>query len=207
MTIAFPRELPEGVSFRATRFEPLRAIAASRSKNRVSNRSQIADPAWVVDLETMRVRYRERMLVEAWAQSLRGGLRMALYRHVESCFPAAHPGDGGVAVDPGNLVSVANGNELTVDSVNAGLVLAPGDLVGLEEDDLRALGMVTDVSGTGTQRVITIEPEPSADVAVAGAVVRFVRPGLLMRLVPGSLKTTESGTGFFIVRFSLEESR
>ena len=51
------------------------------------------------------------------------------------------------------------------------------------------------------------EPEPPEDVAVAGAVVRFVRPGLIMRLVPGSLRADESRTGFWIVRFSLEESR
>lgn len=206
MTITFPRELPEDIGFRVLRFEPLRGVSAARSKNRVVNHSQTDDPVWVADLETVPVRYHDRMKVEAWVQSLRGGLRKALYRHQLSCYPAAHPVDGGVAVNPGNLVSVANGNELTVDSVDEDLVLTVGDLIGLEATH-RALGIVTDVSGTGTGRVITIEPEPPADVAVSGAVVRFVKPSLLMRPVPNSLTVREPVAGQWVVGFKLQESR
>ncbi|MGJ8570424.1 MAG: hypothetical protein ACSHXI_06975 [Hoeflea sp.] len=206
MTITFPRPLPEDIEFHVTRFEPERAVAASRSRNRVGNHSQVADPAWVVELTSLPLRYAGRMKTEAWVQSLRGGLRTALYWHRLSCYPAAHPGDGGVAVDPGNLVSVADGNVLSVNSVNAGLTLTPGDLIGIEATH-RAVGMVTEVSGTGTSRSITIEPEPPTDVAVPGAVIRFVKPTLVMRLVPGSLSTPEVRTGFWTVNFTLRESR
>lgn len=210
MSITFPRELPEDIEFKVKRFEPVRAVAASRSRNKVSNHSQLADPVWIVDLETIPLRYHDRMKMEAWLQSLRGGLRRALYWHRLSCFPAAHPVDGGVAADPGNLVSVANGNELTVNSVDENLVLSVGDLVGLEATPSTpkwALGIATEVSGTGTSRVIAIEPEPPTDVAVAGAVVRFVKPKLLTRLVPGSFAPREVNPGQWIIAFSLQESR
>jgi len=206
MSITFPRELPEGIDFRHKPLRLVRGVAASRAGNRVVNHSQIADPVWVADLTTMPLRYHDRMKVEAWYHSLRGGLRKALYRHPEACYPAAHPGDGGVATDPGNLVSVANGNELTVDSVNAGLTLTVGDYVGLEATH-RALGVITEISGIGTSRVMAIEPEPPVDVAIGGAVVRFVRPALLMKPVPDSLAASESSTGFWAVSFTLQESR
>lgn len=206
VSITFPRELPEDIGFRVLRFEPMRGVAAARSQNRVVNHSQVTEPVWVADLETVPLRYQDRMKVEAWYQSMRGGLRKALYWHRLSCYPAAHPVDGGVAIDPGNMVSVADGNILTVDSVDENLVLSPGDLVGIEATH-RALGIVTDVSGTGTSRVITIEPEPPADVAVAGAVVRFVKPTLLMRPVPESLTVREPATGQWVVGFKLQESR
>ncbi|MBC7280040.1 hypothetical protein [Hoeflea sp.] len=207
MSIVFPRELPEGIEFRHKPLRLVRGVAAARSGNRVVNHSQVADPFWVAELTTMPLRYPDRMKVEAWYYSLRDGLRKTFYRHPEACYPAAHPGDGGVANNDGNLVSVANGNELTVDSVDVGLVLGVGDYAGLRNGTKWALGVITEVSGAGTSRVIAIEPEPPVDVAVSGAVVRFVKPPLVMKPVPDSLSSSETATGFWAVSFTLQESR
>ena len=206
MALTFPRELPEDIPLRVKRFEIMRSVAASRSGNRVSGRSEVHEPFWEVELETKALLYGERMKMEAWLQSMRGGLHRALYWHKLSCFPLAHPGDGGVAVTAGTLSSVASGNVLSVSGVNSGLVLTVGDLIGIEATH-RALGMITEVSGSGTSRTITIEPEPPVDVAVVSATVRFVKPTLIMRLVPNSIAVAELKPNQWVIGFTLQESR
>ncbi|WLR94248.1 hypothetical protein Q9316_08795 [Shinella zoogloeoides] len=143
--------------------------------------------------------------VEAWWLSLRGGLRRVLFRHPLVCYPTAHGQNKAPAEDAGNLVSVASGNILSVDNVAAGLVLGPGDRLGLERAGRYHLGRVTEVAGAGTSRTITIEPPPFATVSQAGAVVRFAQPALVMRPVPDSFQAPRSGR-FYTVSFKLVES-
>ncbi|MGB3814717.1 MAG: hypothetical protein WA950_15970, partial [Shinella sp.] len=78
------------------------------------------------------------------------------------------------------------------------------DRIGLEHANRWYVGRVTEASGIGTIRVISVEPPPPSNIAQAGAVVRFDRPGLLMRPVPDSYQATRSGR-HYSVSFRLVE--
>jgi hypothetical protein len=84
-------------------------------------------------------------------------------------------------------------------------VLAPGDRIGLERSGRSYVGRVTEASGSGSTRTITVEPPPFSTVAQAGALVRFAEPAILMRPVPDSFQAPRSGR-FYTVSFKLVES-
>lgn len=204
MTITFPRPIPD-VDYAVCDVVLRDAVAASPSGNGLINYTQIAAPAWQASLETWPLDYDQYSAVEAWWLSLRGGLRSVLFRQPHKGYPQAHREDHAPADDPGSLVSVAGGNILSVASVDAGLVLAPGDRIGLERAGRYFVGRVTEASGAGTTRTITVEPPPFATVAQAGAVVRFAKPAILMRPVPDSFQAPRSGR-LYTVSFKLVES-
>ncbi|OWK26574.1 hypothetical protein AJ87_05820 [Rhizobium yanglingense] len=200
-----PRELPD-VGYVTADFLLREAIKASPSGARLINYTQIDDPAWEASLVTRPLVYSDYAAVEAWWLSLRDGLRTVLFRHPHVCYPAAHGQNQTPADNPGNLVSVTDGNVLLVDSMDAGLQLQAGDRFGLERAGRYYIGRITEVSGSGASRTLTVEPPPFDAVAQAGAVVRFVKPGLIMRSVPGSFQAPRSGR-FYTVSFQLRESQ
>ncbi|WP_244480813.1 hypothetical protein [Mesorhizobium sp. Root157] len=179
-------------------------VAASPSNGMV-NYTQFADPVWRIDFTTVPLRESEFPIIDAWWKSLRGGLKAALVTQNVTCRPLAHAAtaDAAPAQDTGVLDSITNGNVLAVSSVDAGLVLAPGDLIGLEKTGKRSLGRITEVSGTGTSRTITIEPPPRS-YTDAGSAVRFEKPMLVMRPIPKSWNVTDGPLP--VVSFSLVET-
>lgn len=204
MAISFPRSIPD-VGYVTCDLMLRDTVTASPSGGGLINYTQVAAPAWEVTLETRPLDYDEYSAVEAWWLSLRGGLRSVLFRQPHKGYPVAHRENNAPADDPGSLVSVADGNVLSVNSVDAGLVLAPGDRIGLERSGRYYVGRVTEASGSGTTRTITVEPPPFATVAQAGAVVRFAKPAILMRPVPDSFQAPRNGR-FYAVSFKLMES-
>ena len=205
MAITFPREIP-AVPYVTADFVLNDPVKASPSGARLINYTQVGDPAWQATLVTKPLRYSEFAEVEAWWLSLREGLRRVLFRHPHVCYPKNHGGNQGPADDAGNLVSVTGGNVLAVDGVDAALSLSVGDRVGLERVGRYHIGRITEFAGAGTSRTITIEPPPFDTVAVAGAVVRFARPALVMRPVPGSWSSQQSG-GRYTASFQLVEGQ
>ncbi|MDQ0558304.1 hypothetical protein QO004_000077 [Rhizobium mesoamericanum] len=205
MTITFPRELPD-VGYVAADFLLDDSVKASASGGRLINYTQVEDPAWVANLTTRPLTYNQYAAVEAWWLSLREGLRSVLFRHPLVCYPAAHGKNQTPADDAGNLISVTDGNILAVNGIDAGLSLAVGDRIGLERSSKYYVGRITEVTGSGVTRTITVEPTPFDTVAQAGAVVRFAKPALVMRPVPGSFQAPRSGR-FYSVSFQLRESQ
>lgn len=204
MAITFPRELAD-VGYVTADVVLRDGVTASPAASGLINYTQVAPPTWEASLTTRPLLLPQFAELEAWWLSLRGGLRSVLYRHPHVCYPKAHWQDHGPADDPGSLVSVADGNVLSVSGVDAGLVLAPGDRLGLERSSRYYVGRVTEVSGSGTTRTIAVEPPPFATVAQVGAVVRFAKPGILMRSVPDSWQAPRNGR-FYTVSFKLVES-
>lgn len=205
MAITYPRELPD-VPFVTADFVLDDPVRASPSGGRLINFTQVADPAWRASLVTKPLVYSQYAEVEAWWLSLREGLRRVMFRHPHVCYPKNHGSNQAPADDAGNLVGVTGGNVLSVDGVSADLSLVAGDRIGLENGTRRHIGRITEVSGTGTARTITIEPPPFAAVSVASTVVRFARPGLVMRPVPGSWSVQQSG-GRYTASFQLVEGQ
>jgi hypothetical protein len=208
MAITFPRPLPDidhddWVKIDFMIDDP---VKTSASGARLINYTQTEDAIWVADIETKPLDENEFSAFDAWNLSLRSGLRSVLFRHPTEGYPKAHRGNHSPADDPGNLVSVTDGNVLSVNSVDAGLLLSVGDRIGLEQAGRYYIGRITEVSGAGTTRSITVEPPPFDTVAQAGAVVRFANPALVMRLVPGSFQAPGEGL-FRTISFQLRESQ
>ncbi|WP_309086469.1 hypothetical protein [Chelativorans sp.] len=157
------------------------------------NYSEIDDPTWTITFRSVGLLESELAELKAWWSSLRGGLRSALVTQNVTCRPFAHsnPANAAPAQDTGTLGGIANGNVLTINGVSAGLILRAGDLLGLEQGAFRGLHRVETVAGAGTTRTVTVEPIPRSYVGVAGALVRFEMPELVMRPVPGSWSETE----------------
>lgn len=203
MTIVFPRDLP-AVSFAVADFVLSDPVRASASGARLINYTQVEDPIWQATLTTRPLRFSAYQEVEAWWLSLRSGLRTVLFRNPLVCYPRAHWDNHGPADDAGSLVAVTDGNVLSVNSVSPDLVLAAGDLVGLERTGRYYVGRVVEVSGAGVARSITVEPPPFDSVALPGAVVRFAKPALVMRPVPGSYQAPRNN-GRYSISFQLQE--
>ncbi len=204
MPITFPRELPD-VGYVTADVVLSEGVTASPAASGLINYTQVAPAVWEASLTTRPLLLSQFAELEAWWMSLRGGLRSVLFRHPHVCYPKAHWQNHGAADDPGSLVSVADGNILSVNSIDAGLVLAPGDRIGLERSGRYYVGRVTEASGSGTTRTISVEPPPFATVAQVGAVVRFAKPAILMRPVPDSFQAPRNGR-FYTVSFKLVES-
>lgn len=204
MAITFPRELPSGIRFRHARFVLEDNVAASPSNGMV-NYTQFADPVWRIDFATVPLRESEYATIASWWQSLRGGLRAVLVTQNVTCRPLAHAAteNAAPAQDTGVVDSIESGNVLSVSNVSSDLVLTAGDLIGLEKDGKYSLGRVTEASGSGTSRSITVEPPPRSYTG-AGSVVRFEKPKLVMRPVPKSWTATDGPLP--VVSFSLVES-
>jgi hypothetical protein len=205
MTITFPRELPD-VRYATADLLLNDGIKASPSGARLINYTQVEDPVWEAKMTTGPLLPSEYAAVESWWLSLRGGLRTVLFRHPWACYPLNHVNDQAPADDAGNLVSIAGGNVLTVNGVDAALSLVAGDRIGLERAGRYYLGRTTEISGSGVARTFTVEPPPFDTVAQAGAVVRFAKPALVMRPVPGSFQAPRDGR-FYTVSFQLTESQ
>lgn len=205
MVISFPRELPD-VGFVTADFIFDDGVKASASGGRLINYTQVTDPGWRASLVTRSLVYSQFAELEAWWLSLRGGLRSVIFRHPHVCYPKNHTNNQAPANDAGTLTSVSAGNVLAVGGVDEALSLSIGDRVGLESGTRRYVGRVTEVSGSGVSRSITVEPPPFPAVSGFGTVVRFVRPGLVMRPLPGSWSYQQSG-GRYVASFQLVEAR
>ncbi|KQX55459.1 MULTISPECIES: hypothetical protein [unclassified Ensifer] len=205
MAIVFPRELPE-VGFVTADVMLADPVKASPSGARLINYTQVEDAAWQASMVTRPLLYSEYSAVEAWWLSLREGLRAVLFRHPWDCYPRLHRANHAPADVAGVLVSITNGNVLDVSGVDPALALSIGDRIGLERLGRYHIGRVADVSGAGTARQITIEPPPQGVVTQAGAVVRFARPALIMRPVPGSFQAPKASHRYN-VSFQLRESQ
>lgn len=178
--ISFPRPLP-AIKFTTANFELQRFVSTAKSGGQLINIIEYADPCWKFTAMTSFLRYSDGQMVNAWLDSFRGGLGAALIRHPHYCCPRAHINNRGPETRPGKLTAIANGDELTVSTVHAGLVLSAGDYVSLQYDRYYALTRVVDATGDGTNRTIVAEPNLPAYIQ-AGASVLFDRAELLMRL-------------------------
>ncbi len=205
MAITFPREIPD-VGYTTADFTLSDPVKASPSGARLINYTQIGDPAWLASMVTRPLTTSQYAEVEAWWLSLRGGLQRVLFRHPWYCYPKNHSASPTPAEDAGNLVSVSGGNVLSVNGVDAALSLVVGDRIGLERSGRYFVGRLTEVSGSGTTRALTVEPLPFDTVATAGAVVRFAQPALVMRPMPDSYSISRNGR-HTVVSFSLVEGR
>lgn len=203
MTITFPRELPD-VGYTECALTLDDGVTASQTRGRLTNFTQHRDPIWSAKLVTRPLTFSQAAEFDAWWLSLRGGLKKVLFKHQHVCYPKAHWNDHGPADDTGLITAVTSGNVLSVAGVDEDLSLSSGDFIGIERLSRYYFGRVTECSGTGSTRTISVEPIPFSTARQTGAVVRFAKPAMLMRPVPGSYAVA-SGIRTKTITFSLVE--
>lgn len=164
------------------------SVSMARSGNRALAFVEYADPVWQIVMRTVPLKAGSRLLVEAFRDATRGGQQTVLYRPRHMCIPQAYWGDASNAVlsNEGSLVSVTDGRQLAIGSVNNGLTLGPGDLISLATGDYRSLHRIQ-TGGVAASAAINVTVEPPVPGYIAtGAAVKFKDPELNMRVVPGS---------------------
>jgi len=185
------------------KFDVQRSVSRSASGGRLTNIIEYADPRWLVTATTRGLRYSDAEAFKVWWQQFRGGLKSAIIRSPYYCRPIAHIHNRGPEQTPGRLSKI-EGSVLTVSDTQPGLVLSPGDYLSFHSGDYYALAQVLETSGTGTTKVITVEPV-LPEYIETGATVYFDRAEILMRPVWDSFDYTDRPLRSFT--FSMLESR
>jgi hypothetical protein len=200
----YPRELPP-TNWADINLRLELSVSQSRSGNRLTNIIETADPVWVVTLKTIPTRREAFTEVEAWWNSLRGGLRSAIFRHPAWPGPRANRDDLTPAQTVGTVAAIVNSGTVSATGLAAGLIISRGDYV-MFFNGIHHLAQVTDTSGAGTTRTIEFEPPFPPGSAFTGAGVHFANPSLYMRPVAGSFQ--KSGDVLFQqASFDLIETR
>jgi len=176
------------VGFRISRPRLVDSVSVSRAGLRTISVVQYADPFWQIEMRTKPLKASELALVEAFRERVRNGFRTVLYKPKHVCLPQAYWGNPSASAlsNTGAVTAITDGFTVAFNSVDNGLVLMPGDLIGLEKDDYRSLHRVV-TGGTAASNALSVTVEPYVPSYITtGALVRFKDPELNCRVVPGS---------------------
>lgn len=183
MAIIFPRPLPDYSLTRGT-FRLIDPVASSASHAGAKlNMSQVVDPAWIFEAETMPLWDNERRPWTAWKNSLRGGLRQFLAYDITRNPPLAYPaakmpedicaGWNGTA----SVSSVGLSGELGLASLPPSYQFKEGDRIGLEEGKARGYyEILEDAVAVGSKAVVTVAPQLHTGIFTNAAVARLWLP-------------------------------
>lgn len=166
----------------------VRSVSTSRTGNRAISFVEYADPFWQIDMATTPLSASERLLVETFRDQAEGGRVTVTYTPKHQCIPKAYWGDADNAAltNTGVITGFTNRRTFTFNSVDNGLTLLPGDLIGLEQDGYRTLARIaTGGVASGNALTVTVEPLVPGYIGI-GATVVFRQPKLNTRVLPGS---------------------
>lgn len=185
MSIALP-----AVKFQTAYPQIIRSVSASRDGGgRAMAFTEYADPYWSITMRTKPLKPADRLLVEAFDSEASNGLVTVLYTPKHMCLPRAYWGNSSAAAlaNTGVISVKTSARQFTFNSVDNGLTLAPGDLIGLVDGDYKLIVRVTSGGiASGNALSVTVEPPLPAYIGV-GATVVFKNPEMNTRVLPGSL--------------------
>ncbi|EJF91687.1 hypothetical protein [Bartonella tamiae] len=168
------------IDYSFSHFEIQRYVSQSQSNSGLINIYEYSDPRWKVTLTTRPLRYSDGQMIDAWFQSLRGGVKPVLLSSPHYCQPRAHIGNNGAEKQNGTLIAIENKTKLTIGGSNSSLQLSAGDYVSFSYNTTHALGMVLDASRNNANIIVNIEPS-LPDYIKTGATVYFDRAEILTR--------------------------
>lgn len=184
MAISYPRELPDYKLVKAT-FNLVSPVASvtSHAGNKV-NLSQIVDPTWTLDVQTVPMWAQDKRAWSAWKQSLRGGLRQFVAYDPSRNPPAAYPNAttpaqiGAAWTGTATVTSLGLSGALGLSALPAGYKATAGDRVSLEQSG--AIGyyeILEDATANGDGAVtLTVAPFLHTSVFTTAAVARLWQP-------------------------------
>lgn len=165
-------------------------VSMSKYGNRAISFVEYADPYRTIDMETAPMKASEAVALQAFIASARGGMETIVYRPTHICIPQAYWGnpDDPHITGTASRGTVTNGNQVQLTNVVPGLILMPGDLISFTSGTYRQMAQITvGATAASTQMTVTVD-QPIASYIAAAAVVRFKKPELNTRLVPGSFQ-------------------
>jgi len=196
VAVTYPRTMLCGVQ--QASFTIGRPMAVNRLNGGVTQVRELGEPRWVASFTYAGSKRLQFQAVQAWVDSLRGGLQLFYGHDALKPYPASYPGGVGLTGWGGTGTIIG----LAVDSIGvtgtiANMKFKAGDMVGLSEGTKRGLfRIVEDVTfnpaGSG---VLFVEPRVSLTLFTALAIVNFFRPVCTMVLDPGSVSATQTAWG------------
>lgn len=151
---------------------------------------EYADSVRTIDMETVAMRASEAVQLQAFIAAARSGMETIVYRPTHICLPRAYWGDptNSHITGTASLGAVTNGRTLRILNVAPGLTLMSGDLISFTSGTYRQMAqIVIGATAANTGMTVTVD-QPVAGYIAASATVRFLKPELNTRLVPGSFQ-------------------
>jgi len=175
------KTLPD-VRYASSHLELIRFISSSRTHGGLMNVIEYGDPHWQLSLTTAPLTYSDGAMVDAWFQSLRGGIIPVLAKAPHYCTPRALIHNRGAEAQSGTIVNISSVTRIRfqIGAVASGFALSAGDFVTISQGERYHLGRVTKGFGVGAIPTVEIEP-PLPSSFTAGATVYFDRATLVMR--------------------------
>ena len=186
-----PRELPDWLNF-----DPSTSLRLVRDQSRNVRRGgtmQVidkSDPRWMLEAVTAPMHQPDASALDAWLDSLRGGLRDFLYPDIRRRYPREYPDGfdgldrfGGGAFDGVGQVDGLTATTVTVSGLPGALALKAGDAIGLEEGGAYGLHtIVEDATAVGGVVTVSVEPFVKLGIFSPAATARFAYPKVCMTL-------------------------
>ncbi len=209
--ISFPRDLPAGIGFEPARFRLSESIQATASEGGALAHAETATPVWGIRFTSEPLDEGQVQEIEAWRETLRGGINRVLVTQNVTCRPKAHDAVANAApAQTAGTVDSVSGASVTISGVSASLHLQAGDLVGFVlvsgGSTYRALARVAEESPAGTTtRAIAFTRAPRAYACAAGAAAVFENPKLAMTTPSGAASFALADGAFPTLSFDLVE--
>jgi len=171
--------LPCGVL--TTSFKIARGMSRNLIHSGVTQVREFAEPRWVASFTYAPMKRAGFQDIEAWVDSLRGGLMDFYAHHPLRPFPVSYPffpalGWNGIA----NVTSIGV-NTIGVAGMLANFTLKPGDMIGLIEGARRGLFRVIEPH-VGASGLLTIEPRIVPGVFTGATICNVARPVCVMTI-------------------------
>jgi len=172
--------LPCGIV--TSNFRIAQGVSINRLNSGVSQVRQFAEPRWTAEFTYAGLMRREHQAIEAWIDSLRGGL-LDFYAHDPlKPYPVMYPG----GVYPAGTVGAANVTSVGVNTIGisglpATFAIKAGDHVGLVEGARRGLFRILE-DLTGSSGTLNIEPRIVGGQFTTGSFAQFSFPVCTMTI-------------------------
>lgn len=177
------------VPFLLARPKQIDAVSVSRTGTRAISAFEYADSFWQVQMRTKRLTGTQISMVRGWAtDAVRKAQQSIIFTPVEECIPRSYWGfpNNPAINDTGTLTSVTNGFAVVIGSVANGLTLLPGDRLSFQSGDYRSFHEVASVAVAAGSSISLTLSNPVPSYIANGAVARFRKPELNMRVLPNS---------------------
>lgn len=190
MAIVFPRDLPGPLRPASGDLQLVRSMNINRRRGGRVQVSERADPRWRLEWTSVNLGRASFQEVEAFLESLRGGLNDFLAYKWERPYPVNYPNgfagetrQGGGAFDGTGNVDAVTATSVTISNLPSAFDLLPGDMVGLVEAGNYSLHLVMEAA-TAVAGVVTLSVEPhiKTNIFSSAATANFDRPKCKMML-------------------------
>lgn len=211
MSITYPISLFPGFPGWTTGFDlKWRQEQSTQASGRVLVKD-MGSPLWTLRATTKPLKPNQLDQWRAKLTSLENGLQQFYAYPMSRCFPQSYPNGSwptGGAYNGSAVLSAINANRkaITLQALPAGFKLLVGDYLSISGDLHQVMEPAT-ANGSGVTNEFEVRPHIWPAVTAPNPGVTVKQPACLMAIVPGSLSTDASISGWGTVSFQAMEAR